>query len=1003
MKVLILIILFIFTSSVFATEYIVYSSKPQSKLNQLGFKTRKLFTKNEQKMLLAEGISSDQIIVETTDVKSLKTILSQICEGCKIEENYIGKTQNTKDPYYEFQWALQNLGKPLENWTSDIDAYQTQGELGQDININESEKENNILVAIIDSGIDTEHPDLKNQIYSNEKECKALEEYNTCLNTNNDKDICYAKYANFDANGNGYPLDCHGWNITGKSNPKTDLEGNGNINDIVGHGTHVAGIIGAEKNEIGVTGVISHVKLLPIQVSIASQNSNAGELATDKFAKALLYAIQSKAQIVNMSLGWRFDQDSLLMRQMIELALSKEILIVAAGGNDNHAGPTYPCSYEEVICVGSHTVNGKLSSFSNYGAHIDISAPGTKILSTWPTAKRSQSFTIDQNYEYLSGTSQAAPYISGILARLLNQGLSPNKAKVKLFLGARKKIEEEKNYIRNGNTDYIRSINTEFKSFIYPLNKSPALINWDKETKTFKVNLKNYGLPIENTSLTLELITKPTQEAITLLNATESIAKLASNEVKEIIFKFNAATDIEGNFLFKLNIKNQDEEKSYFIQAKALALISPTSEREDLKSFLIEGNSEFLNTAIMRPFKDFSKDNHSDFLALKVIDSKTVIARVRKENESYQVSKELALPFANPVIINLSKVDLELDGSIDYVITLVNIISQEERETRFLALDSDFKPKKIEIAPKNSFDNKYTVLPGSFIWLKDNNRMVPAWISLGERPLEQRPAKTPWANEEIEFKRNHLYIQLPTKLKTIVFPESEEMPLHFLYQSENHTSEGKAIIISSIGLGYYKQYKVYEFNQSLKYIQDIQLNRFFDFASARPLPIVDSFDVDHAFFNTQSIQGSQNVLAIKYNSEKKKLHIEQTEVEPISERNGISFVLSYQDGETLSQTSTQIIYQGEHTESINSNTDAKRIKHELLKSKQALYLSSDYTPGIGAEVILKNTITHQLYRPAHLQTLGVSGCVESGVMNKDKIDYLLFICADSKKIIEIEI
>ncbi len=170
-------------------------------------------------------------------------------------------------------------------------------------------------------------------------------------------------------------------------------------------------------------------------------NAGGAQAATDSIAKGILYAIQSQADIINLSLGWRFDQDSLLMRQMIEHALSKDILIVAAAGNDSHAAPVYPCSYEGVICVASHTVNGELSDFSNFGAHIDVVAPGTKILSSWPLTKRSRSFTESDTHEYLSGTSQAAPHVAGVLARLLNAGLDPLSAKVALLKGARPKKE----------------------------------------------------------------------------------------------------------------------------------------------------------------------------------------------------------------------------------------------------------------------------------------------------------------------------------------------------------------------------------------------------------------------------------------------------------------------------------------------------------------------------------------------------------------------------------
>jgi subtilisin family serine protease len=515
MKKIIFFLTFIIINIAHADELLIYNSSIAPRLEDFGFKVEKVFTKTEVNLLKNSNVNTDIIKIKTSNIERVKKIISSICKKCDVEVNHIGTSLSTSkvalDPYKKHQWALENNGVELETWVSDIDSYMTQGVLNEDINIDADETNKKIIVAIIDSGIDINHPDLKNQIYSNDLECKALKEYNSCLFTTSKKEICYEKFANVDYNNNGYPLDCNGWNISGKSNPKTDIEGNGNISDSIGHGTHIAGIIGAEKNDIGVSGVISNVTLLPIQVSVASQNNTNGELATDKFAKALLYAIKSKANIINMSLGWRFEQDSILMREMIKLAQKNEILIVAAGGNDNHAGPTYPCSYEEVICVGSHSVNGELSTFSNFGSHIDITAPGTKILSTWPTTKRSKSFTNDDDYEYMSGTSQAAPFVSGVLARLLNLGLKPNEAKIKLLKGARPTKSSKVNYIRHGNTDYVSSKKISNLSFLYPLNKSAALINWNKEIKSFQVKFKNYGNQSKNIKIKIEHINKVSQ------------------------------------------------------------------------------------------------------------------------------------------------------------------------------------------------------------------------------------------------------------------------------------------------------------------------------------------------------------------------------------------------------------------------------------------------------------------------------------------------------------
>jgi subtilisin family serine protease len=979
------ILILLFSTQIFASEFLVYNLPASTSL-----KLEPVFSITELTMMKNHGLDLNVSKVEYTNEKELRDLLKVNCPKCIIESNSAGSLKS--DPYKAYQWALENKGQQFERWTSDIDSYFVQGIKGQDINLNSNETAKTIKVAMIDSGIDINHPDLKDQIHTDEKECAALADYNTCLNTQTDKNICYEKYKDFDANGNGYALDCHGWSITDKSNPLNDIEGNGNINDLNGHGTHIAGIIAAKKNDIGIQGVIQHVELVPIQVSVASKNKS-NEVATDKFAKALLYAIQSKVDIVNMSLGWRFDQDSLLMREMIKLAFKNNILIVAAAGNDSHSSATYPCSYEEVICVGSHDVDGKISSFSNFGPHIDLLAPGSNILSTWPTNKRSRSFTLDSNYEYLSGTSQATPYVTGVLARLLNQGLSAKDAKIKLLKGARSKLHTLDDQVRFGNLDYLNALGAKSESFVFPLNKSAALINWDKKIKTFTLKLKNYSTIKVNRLLTIEPILSKTQNSFKLVTSKKQNISLAIGETKEIKIKFTSDNNVEGNFVFKILL----DQTEFYFQAKALSLINPENERSDMDLFELQDTNRFLKDALIKEFSNYTEDSTKDYLAIKEVDGKTHIARLSQTNNTFVVSDNFALPFKESVIINLSKVDLDLDGSVDYVITLVNLDDPKNRVTKFLALDSSFKPKRISISPKNTFDNSVTVLPGGFIWLKVNKKMVPAWITLGERPENEREALSPWNDRPVELKLNRLYLQLENGLKTVEFKE-DEFPLNFLYQNQSR-SMGIAHLIVAKGYGFDKSYALYSYDEKLNFISDIKLKNQFDLASSRPLPLVNPIG-DHAFFNSPSINGSQNIISFDYDGA--DLKINQFKVHSTN-ANPIQFVLSVEGETALSQTASQLLYQGLENGKTESKTDARRIKHSLLRSEQALFLSSALTPGIGSEVIQSTLDKKDLYRPAHFQMLGTKGCAEVGFIFENSKDKIVFSCSDLGKIIKISL
>jgi subtilisin family serine protease len=1005
MKRLLLLLTFIGLNS-WSSEYLVYvdnSAHAIKQLAQSNVEVEPVFSKKEQEILKNLGKSFEIIKVKGQDEEQLYSLLKLKFPNFKIEKNYKVELFHQKEQFESFQWALNNQGEMLEDWISDIDVLNTQGVSGEDIQIDQLENARKIKVAVIDSGLDIHHPDLKEQLYKDDLECQALEQYNLCLVTETDKNICHERFKDADANQNGYPMDCHGWNITGASNPKIDLEGSGNINDNNGHGTHVAGIIAAKKNGIGIRGVIQNVELIPVQVAVASQNNASSETATDKFGKALLYAIQTKAQVVNMSLGWRFEQDSLLMREMIKLAHEKNILIVAAAGNDKHPAPTYPCSYEEVICVGAHTVDGNISSFSNYGAHIDLLAPGTRILSTWPTQRRSRLFTIDDNYEYMSGTSQAAPFVTGLLARLLNQGLTPEAAKFALLKGARKTKQHNENFVRHGNADYQGALKVINKSFLYPLQKAPILMRWNENSqKSFKLNLKNYLSPSKNIQIRLKLLAKSSQPETSLVTTQFNIAKMNKDEVKELLVELNSPNDIDGNFLFEMQIQTADENKSYFIQAKGLSIIDENIARSDAEISDINGNHAFLKDAIIRPFRNYTDEMAIDYFATKEIDNKTHIALVKYADKQFQVTNSLPLPIKDPIIINMSKLDIDLDGKIDYVLTVVDISQGvDKRETKFFVLDESFKPKKYEVAPNNTFKNDVTVLPGGFTWLRYQQKMVPAWITMGLRPEHEREVATAWANAPAETYSNRLYLQLPSKLQTIKFDHKEHMPLHFLYQNPSKRVKGEAMLITSQGLGYFKTYQLYRFNEKLEKVQDIKLERYFDLASANPLPVANPENDDHAFFNTASTLGNHNVVAFNWNEARKQLTVNQKKALTKDKYNPISFVLSFSDQAIMSQTSSYIISQGEQITYEASQTDSRRIKHHILVGRQGLFLASDLTPGIGAELITPYAQDQSLYRPANWQTLGVNGCQEVGFILEGQKDKLVFLCAESQKLIKL--
>lgn len=244
---------------------------------------------------------------------------------------------------------------------------------------NEGRGDSQIVVAIIDTGIDAVHEDLSGRVFTNKNEIP-------------DNRI--------DDDGNGFVDDFIGWN---------SQEQNGLTSDPYGHGSHVAGIVGAEPgNGVGVHGLNWNVRLLPVRFIGAN-----GGGSTESAVRAIDYAVSQGARIINAS--WGGSKESLVLKAAIEQLEKRDVLFVAAAGNesrDNDLEPTYPASFDlpNIVSVGSIGLHGTVSDFSNWGlVSVDILAPGESILST----------IMGQKYGFMQGTSMAAPHVAGVAALLL--------------------------------------------------------------------------------------------------------------------------------------------------------------------------------------------------------------------------------------------------------------------------------------------------------------------------------------------------------------------------------------------------------------------------------------------------------------------------------------------------------------------------------------------------------------------------------------------------------
>lgn len=293
------------------------------------------------------------------------------------------------DPLFGNQWGLQSMQIPL---------------LWQEPFITNKRP----VIAILDTGVDIDHPDLKANIWTNAKEAEGAEEY--------------------DDDGNGFNDDVHGWDFVNQT---------GRIGDWNGHGTHCAGIAAAVGgNGIGIVGANPDALIMPVTVM---QSDGTGDVAT--IIKGIDYAVANGADIISMSFGSY--GESKAEEQALGRAYQKAVLVAAAGNDGmclNHAHPErrqfapkpmYPASYTFVLGVQAMSSEGNITDWSNYDDNgptysewgedklynYELLAPGVNIESTYPGG----------NYKSLNGTSMATPMVAGALSRLIQSKEYANK------------------------------------------------------------------------------------------------------------------------------------------------------------------------------------------------------------------------------------------------------------------------------------------------------------------------------------------------------------------------------------------------------------------------------------------------------------------------------------------------------------------------------------------------------------------------------------------------
>lgn len=327
------------------------------------------------------------------------------------------------DNVYDGLKSSMGLGLPKPG-PGDYESKVTKAVPGIDIDIqpawelyDKAGEKRSVTVAIIDTGIDIRHQELKDAIWTNPGEIDG---------------------DGLDNDGNGFVDDIHGWNFYSGNNKV--FSGNEDS-----HGTHAAGTIGAARGAYGIAGITDnrYVKIMPIKALGGKEGTGTPEAVIN----AIRYAEANGASICNLSMG-----TSAYSEELAQTIKNSHMLFVVSSGNggisglgyDTDANPVYPASlpYDNVIAVANILFDGTLSKDSNFGAaSVDIAAPGTYILSTIPNNK----------YGFMSGTSMAAPMVTGVAAMVYSYRTDIALSDVKqILMNSSRKLESLNGKVASG-------------------------------------------------------------------------------------------------------------------------------------------------------------------------------------------------------------------------------------------------------------------------------------------------------------------------------------------------------------------------------------------------------------------------------------------------------------------------------------------------------------------------------------------------------------------------
>ncbi len=356
---------------------------------------------NSDLITKSKHLFGDYYAVYTSDAFELKKVLEESSAIKRVDFNYQAESKELMRPAKEIKSAERNsyFNDPKvgsvwsfvskeEHGISVYSAYQAYGDMQKE----------DVIVAVVDTGVDYNHEDLKASMWVNKDEIPGN---------------------GIDDDNNGYVDDVHGIDTL----ERVSGDATGDPMDTHNHGTHVAGTIAAvQNNGIGIAGIASSAKIMAIRTV-----PNFGDETDVDVAESFLYAARNGARLINCSFGKRVNEGGTLVKDTIKfIGENYGVLVISSAGNDSQNIDThlkYPASFdnEHMLVIASSTNRGRFSYFSNYGpTNVDVAAPGSSIYST----------IRNNRYASYSGTSMASPTTTGMAAELL--AINPNLGPLEL-------------------------------------------------------------------------------------------------------------------------------------------------------------------------------------------------------------------------------------------------------------------------------------------------------------------------------------------------------------------------------------------------------------------------------------------------------------------------------------------------------------------------------------------------------------------------------------------